>query len=170
MTDHAATLDPVENDGTRTASATLREETALHHVRAEKSEFQRRFVGGRLPLSSYTAWLEQMHHVYGRLEQRLEEHAANPKVSPFLTGPWRRIPDLERDLAHFGLAAGALPPSPAVVAFLAQLDRWASTAPLALLGVLYVLEGSTNGARFIARNVKRAYNLSDGRGSSTLDP
>ncbi len=42
--------------------------------------------------------------------------------------------------------------------------------PLRLLGMHYVLEGSNNGSRFIARHVGRAYQLSTGPGLRYLDP
>ena len=51
------------------------------------------------------------------------------------------------------------------------MDRLASEQPMALLGILYVLEGSTNGSKFIARKVRPAYELpATGEGSAYLDP
>jgi len=41
--------------------------------------------------------------------------------------------------------------------------------PVALLGSLYVLEGSTNGGKFLARVLRRAWNL-DEEGLSYFDP
>ena len=42
--------------------------------------------------------------------------------------------------------------------------------PLRLLGLHYVLEGSNNGSRYIARHVARAYDLAPGPGLRYLDP
>jgi len=54
---------------------------------------------------------------------------------------------------------------------IAWIDTLARQEPLALLGVLYVLEGSTNGSKFIARKVRPAYELpASGEGSAYLDP
>ena len=51
------------------------------------------------------------------------------------------------------------------------MDRLASEQPMALLGILYVLEGSTNGSKFIARKVRPAYELpATGEGAAYLDP
>ena len=36
--------------------------------------------------------------------------------------------------------------------------------------MLYVLEGSTNGSKFIARAIRREYGLGEGPGASYLDP
>ena len=50
------------------------------------------------------------------------------------------------------------------------LGELAETDPVALLGASYVMEGSTNVSRFIAPNVRKAYDLpDDGRGTSYLD-
>jgi heme oxygenase len=53
----------------------------------------------------------------------------------------------------------------------AWMDTLADSQPMALLGVLYVLEGSTNGSKYIARKVRPAYALPEnGEGSAYLDP
>lgn len=51
------------------------------------------------------------------------------------------------------------------------MGRLAADHPLALLGILYVLEGSTNGSKFIARRLRPAYELpATGEGAGYLDP
>ena len=64
---------------------------------------------------------------------------------------------------------------------LQHIDAIAAAQPAALLGMLYVLEGSTNGSRFIARSLARTFNenvksgkagpnAGSGAGLSYLDP
>jgi heme oxygenase len=157
-------------DRDRTVSAALKAETAEHHKRAEGSDFQRQFVGGRLPLGAYTGWLEQMLCVYRALESHLLGWQLRPAHAALLAMPWQRSAQLADDLEYFGVRPDAVRPVPATAAFLARLEQWARTDSVALLGVLYVLEGSTNGSRFIARVLRKAYNLEAGRGLAFLDP
>ena len=151
------------------ASASLRTQTAENHRAAEQSVFQRRFIRGQLPLAAYTGWLTQMLCVYRSLETHLSNSALESRPR-LLREPWRRSAELERDLAHFSLSPAAVAPSQATVRFLDQLDRWAKAEPAALLGVLYVLEGSTNGSRHIARALRSAYGLNDVEGLRFMDP
>lgn len=151
-----------------TPTTVLREETAPHHRRAERTEFQRALLAGRLSLSGYRAWLGQMLVVYRALERHLEALRARGKFVRLLALEWARTAELERDLAELG--AGHESPCAATLAFQSRLAAWAEGSPEALLGVLYVLEGSTNGSRYIARAVRSAYGLEGSRGTTFLDP
>ena len=52
---------------------------------------------------------------------------------------------------------------------LADIERAADEQPVTLLGMLYVMEGSTNGSKFIAAAIRKAYELT-GPGTTYLDP
>ena len=150
---------------------TLRESTASHHRRAEQHEFQREFVRGTLPRELYLRWLGQLLHVHTALEAHLDRLVAgHPQCRAVFDDTRRKVGPLQKDLAFLGAAAGqpALPAAGGMIAWLASL---AESQPMALLGVLYVLEGSTNGSKFIARKVRPAYGLpADGSGTAYLDP
>lgn len=150
------------------AAAMLKAETNDHHRRAEGSPFQRSMVKGTLPIGGYTGWLEQMRLVYRALEAELTVATAGDRYAALLGSRWRRTPELLADLAHFGRPTEPMP-VPATSAFIAQLERWGREKSAALIGVLYVLEGSTNGSRYIARNLRKAYGL-DAAGLGYLDP
>jgi heme oxygenase len=79
------------------------------------------------------------------------------------------VPFLLDDLAFYQ-SDGEGEGLPATRRFLDLLDTLAARTPLALLGVLYVLEGSTNGARFIARRIREAYDLPPDGGAAFVDP
>lgn len=153
----------------RTISLQLREETSVLHRAAERSPFQRQLLAGRLPVRGYLAWLTQMRIIYTALEHHLAE-AERLRPVRFETAPWRRTPELERDLQHWSSGADRSEPMPATRAFSDRLAEWAEREPLALLGVLYVLEGSTNGSRHIARILRTAYGLEGSTGLAFLDP
>jgi heme oxygenase len=76
---------------------------------------------------------------------------------------------LEDDLGHFGATAGSRVAAPSTFGFVERMERWHGADPAALLGVLYVLEGSTNGSRYIARNIRRAFGL-ERPGTRFMDP
>lgn len=156
-------------------AAVLRESTSEHHDRAERQELQRRLVRGEVGREVYAAWLEQMLVVHRALEARLRELAARDDL-PFdvpdvLLGPDReKVPELEEDLRVLGHDPEAAEAMPAARALCTDFERWARDEPAALLGVHYVLEGSTNGGRFIAKGIRRGLGLENGGGTAYLDP
>src|SRR5690606_37846418 len=77
---------------------------------------------------------------------------------------------LLQDLAHLGRDPEAVRPTQAAAALVADIQATARREPVALLGYHYVLEGSNNGSRFIAKAVRRAYDLGEGPGTMYLDP
>lgn len=150
---------------------TLRDSTVTHHRRAEQHEFQQQLVRGSLPRELYLKWLAQMLYVHAALESHLDRLVErNPRLKTVFDDALRKAPALRQDLAFFG-AASDQPALPAARSMTSQMDRMATENPMALLGILYVLEGSTNGSKFIARRVRPAYQLpATGEGSSYLDP
>jgi len=150
---------------------TLRKETAEQHRLAEQQEFQQQMVRGTLPRSDYIRWLGQMLHLHAFLEPQLENLiASQPVLAGLFEEDRRKVPALRRDLAHFGSLAEE-PPLPATSALIEEIRRLAALRPLALLGVYYVLEGSTNGSRYIARKIRPAYGLAPGQdGAAFLEP
>ncbi len=150
----------------------LRKETRDLHDAAEQHAFQRSLFKGTLPREMYIANLGQLYLVHKALEARIRERISD---TPALAGVVREYqfqePYLAEDLAHFGVDIGSIQPVPATSALIEKIERAAETAPVALLGHHYVLEGSNNGSRYIARNVAKAYGLSmGGPGLRYLDP
>ncbi|MBV2353697.1 biliverdin-producing heme oxygenase [Streptomyces sp. J2-1] len=76
--------------------------TASHeqHTEAETSTFMSDLLGGRLGMSAYARYTEQLWFVYEALESTAEALAADPVAGPFLRAELLRLPALERDLAH----------------------------------------------------------------------
>ncbi|MCA9312404.1 MAG: biliverdin-producing heme oxygenase [Phycisphaerales bacterium] len=148
----------------------LRESTAAHHQRAEGHRFQRALAKGDLETAGYVAWLGQMRLVHAGLESALTRLLqAEPALADLLGDDWRKVPHLEADLAHFGAEPRDVAPLPGTARLLDEIASLLATEPRALLGMYYVLEGSTNGGRYIARGVRRTFGL-ETRGVSYLDP
>ena len=132
----------------------LKSATAEAHRNAETRPLQKQLVQGALPLPTMAGYLAQLMLVHRALETELDKRGrADTAVESLWSGLARHSDHLALDIADFGLAADAVQPLAPTLAFIAHLER--SDVP-ALIGALYVLEGSMNGNRFIAAGIRRA--------------
>ena len=149
----------------------LKSATADLHQAAESSPLQRRLAKGELPRDLYAAFLGQMYLVHAALEQAVRDaSASHPGFSAVVREYHDREQQLCEDLAFLGVDLDDVTPIGATTAMLTDVARTAADRPIALLGMLYVLEGSTNGSKYIARAIRKAYQLEQGPGVAYLDP
>jgi len=148
----------------------LKNETWELHQQAEHHPFQQALVRGELPLDAYGRHLGQLRLVYGALEEALRNlRAGHPELSGLIEDRRFHEDKLADDAEHIG--AEPNPPAlPATQRLIDEIGRTASERPLALLGFFYVLEGSTNGGRFIAKALRRAYEFPGPEGTRAFDP
>lgn len=148
----------------------LKAETSDLHSHAESRTLQRAIASGEVDRETFSAYLGQLYQVHQPLESALEtsrdKHAA---IAALASADRMRIPDLDRDLAFYGVDRHQIAAGDAAQRFAAQVQEMMTTGPVALLGALYVLEGSTNGGRFLARALRKSWNL-DGEGLAYFDP
>ena len=150
---------------------TLKEETWDLHKKAETQPLEQNLVRGTLPQDVYVTYLEQRLIVMRAMEKHMAALAAkDTRVAEMGYEPFMLAEHLEKDLKFFGSDPSALEPLSATSQFLRQLESTTEKKPLALLGVLYVFAGSTNGAKFISRAILRAYELQPGQATNFLDP
>lgn len=151
-------------------SARLKHETHPLHDEAERHPLQRALLRGELSQEHYIAQLGQLWFVHRALEEALvQARRDDPSLAPLIKEEQFQSARLTRDLAYFGADVSMLTPAPATIVLCKRIGDAAAENPLAPLGFHYVLEGSNNGARFIARIVRKAYALVD-EGTSFLDP
>lgn len=156
--------------GDRAVMDVLREATWDLHQQAERSAFQQALLAGRVDRSTYAAWLGQMLLVHEALERHLRHlRGQMPETAAVVAEYQFQEGYLRGDLEYLGVAERP-EPLPATQAFTAYIERLAREQPVALLGVHYVLEGSNNGSRFLARSISAALGLTDGQGTQFLDP
>jgi heme oxygenase len=149
----------------------LRETTRALHKEAESRPLQRSMARGSLPPGSYVMYLGQLRHLHESLEASLDTvSASHPGLAGLFTDDRRRVPDLDRDLAAFGVSMESVPVLPATAEFISRVEDLAKSESVALLGPLYVLEGSTNGGRFLARVLERSLQIEGPAGLSYMDP
>ncbi len=150
-------------------SARLKAATESLHRLAESRPLQHRLVKGEVDLDLYQSYLGQLLLIHEALEARLAAAShEHPEVVAVLRDHHRRADLARADLASLG-ACGSPAPVPATARVLGEIDRAFAEEPLALLGMLYVLEGSTNGSRFIAEALRRTLKLA-GSGLRCMDP
>jgi heme oxygenase len=148
----------------------LKTETRDLHSHAESRVLQRQIASGEIERDAFVAYLGQLYFVHRALETALEEsRGANSAINSIATADRMRIADLDRDLSFHGQDPDDLEANEAASRFMARIDETKTTMPVALLGALYVLEGSTNGGRFLARALRKSWNL-DAEGLAYFDP
>lgn len=158
------------SDPSNTIMSRLREETRELHSHAESRPLQQQIARGEVDRERFAAYLGQLYLVHKKLESTLDlAKSDNPIIDRVSTTDRMRVPDLESDLRFYQLDPNGLEPGAAAMEFHDAIDRMNAEDPVALLGSLYVLEGSTNGGKFLARVLRRAWNL-DEEGLSYFDP
>ncbi|MBS0190564.1 MAG: biliverdin-producing heme oxygenase [Planctomycetes bacterium] len=156
-------------------SERLREETRADHSRAEKHALMAAMIGGRIDRAAYAGYLGQMLHVHATLEAALRDTAHHhPALALVVREHEFRELALLADLSTLGECPDRHARLPATALFCGRIAGLAGEAPVALLGTLYVLEGSTNGGRYLAPAVRKALGLPGhgeaGSGTEYLDP
>ena len=148
----------------------LRDSTSDLHSHAESRTLQREIAKGMIDRSTYVAYLGQLYAVHDALETALRDVGGrHPAITALATTERMRVPDLDRDLEFYGFDRERLEVGGAAERFISLVEHTRDTEPVALLGALYVLEGSTNGGRFLAQVLRKVWNL-DGNGVAYLDP
>lgn len=154
-----------------TLSARLKSETQSLHTLAERHPIQRELVGGGASVGAYTRYLAQMFRAHEGLESSLREAVGGDAALGALVREHHyRLDQLRDDLNSFDIDSTDTAASVATARFALWTRRLAESRPVTLIGVLYVLEGSTNGGRYIARAIRRGLGLSGARGAAYLDP
>lgn len=123
----------------------------------------------RLPLESYVGHLRALAVIHAELERELDA-CRDDRVGSVWRADMRKLPLLEHDLHVFEprTVADIREAAEVAVAAVDQLRPQALEQPLAVLGWLYVLEGSALGARVLEPAYARAFLLSGDDGLAYL--
>lgn len=154
---------------TPTVMDILRESTHDLHNDAEGQDFQKSLGGGTVQLPAYRNYLAQLFLMHSHLNKLLQGSTSNPSVGLVLKPYHLDCGCLERDLAHFQEDLANIKPLASTSKIMADLTALSLASPYALLGALYVLEGSTNGAKFMAKNLRKGLDLPEESGASYFD-
>lgn len=132
---------------------------------------QDNIMKGTLPKFKYVANLGQRYLLQRGFEAHLDQHRiSNRKLASVVTDDQFHAPKAAADLRFFGVDPERVEPVASTVAMLNFFAEVAAANPADLLAIHYVIEGSNNGARYIARAVRSAYGLQTIDGTWHLDP
>lgn len=150
---------------------TLKERTKEAHARAERHPIQARMVKGEVTREQYAAWLGQMLPVWRAVDAGLAALAARDTRVAAMVKPYHAHAErVAADLKFLGQCGGCHSPLPATARFVELVNRAAASGGPGLVGVWYVLEGSANGGRFIAKALSRGLNIAGPEGLTSFDP
>jgi heme oxygenase (biliverdin-producing, ferredoxin) len=163
-------MNATMTDNSASIMVRLKEHTQSLHDATENGAFNHELVKGQLPREQYVRMLEQLWFIHRTLEGQLRAHVGRvPAFQIVLRDYQFQEPYLASDLAFFGRQPATIAPLAATKRLMDRIDEIAASEPVGLLGLHYVFEGSNNGSKFIAKAVRRAYQL-DGDGTRYLDP
>jgi heme oxygenase len=154
----------------QTVMTRLKGETWDLHSQAESREFQKRLVRGEIERAEYAAWLGQMYRIHSVLDGFVRARLGADPAFAAVDADQLQSDRLRRDLEALGVEPAGVAPLPATRALEERIARSAVEDPLRLLGYHYVLEGSTNGNRFISRKLREVFAFDGERGFEYLDP
>jgi len=148
----------------------LRESTKDMHNETEGHDFQKQLGSGTVRQDRYVAYLGQLYLMHKHLGELLTRAASTDKRVAAVLAPYHSdLSAVIGDLEYFSVSPHSVVPLSSTAGLLSYMDELARRSSLALLGFLYVLEGSTNGAKFMAKTLRSGMNLPEDRGASYFD-
>ncbi|MCP5158496.1 MAG: biliverdin-producing heme oxygenase [Gammaproteobacteria bacterium] len=147
----------------------LRKATREAHDQIQDLPWFQALERGELPIESYVGQLRAMAVLHGVLEYEIPG-ARDVRLNAVWREDMRRFSRIQRDLAFFASRAifdiSAAHEAANVLAD--HILQRSADLPISLLGYLYVLEGSIQGATVLAPLIGKSLNLNKGHGLSYL--
>ena len=172
VSDDSSTISPIPLEPKDTSSVkhfpssrpslsdALKTGTASSHQAAEGVHFVKQFVRGNIDRDLYGLMIAQLYHLYGSLEQALEEHAPKHFGSCHFPHELDRKAALLEDVEFFHTTIPNI--SPATKDYMDRIEYLSEHKPLLLLSHAYTRYlGDLSGGKVLARVAKRALNLDD---------
>lgn len=123
---------------------------------------------GTISRAEYAAYLGQLLHLWNAIDDGVAKAAARDlrvkaMVREYHPHAWR----VRADLRFYGRDGGA--PALGTTATMVEMIQAAAESS-AIVGAWYVLEGSANGGRYIAKSLATAFRLDGRDGLMAMDP
>ncbi|MBH1933448.1 biliverdin-producing heme oxygenase [Streptomyces sp. AV19] len=141
-------------------STLIRTASHAQHTEAENSSFMSNMLGGRLAVTAYRRYTEQLWFVYRALESAATALADDPVAGPFIQPELARTTQLERDLAHLGGPDWRthLSALPATRAYAARIEECARTWPAGYVAHHYTRYlGDLSGGQIIRGTAEKTW-------------
>jgi heme oxygenase len=169
MNPHAHSAAPSVPSAANSLTARLRESTKDLHARVERHPVQAALLRGGATIDGYAAYLSQMFHAQSAVDASSSLAAARePRLQRVLRPFHIRAPHARADLDALERTTAA--PAASTTQFSEWVAHVSQHDPIAFLGIVYVLEGSTNGGTYIAAAMRRHMPLPVDRATAFLDP
>ena len=152
-----------------TLMETLKAATFTAHASLQTAPFFAALAGCQLPLESYVGQLRALLAIHAVVEQ-VTVDSLDDRVQSVWRADMRKLPFLRQDLQYFEprTVADLKEAVDVTLQTIGTLRQQSLETPLALLGWLYVLEGSTLGASVVQPLVARALLLVGDEGMAYL--
>ncbi len=125
------------------------------HRQIESTAYARALFSGSINPRDYARSLAQFLQIHESLEDQLAKH---PGIACYDPASMERSTSLRRDIAWWGGFADEAPLS-ATSSLIATIERWGLDQPTALIGALYVFEGSRMGSMVLAGSLSRGFGV-----------
>jgi heme oxygenase (biliverdin-producing, ferredoxin) len=132
------------------------------HQQIEMTPFSKGMMDGSISRSDYANGLVQLWYIHGELERLVQE---DDSVATYFTSEMIRTRTISRDLEALGFDIDRFNTMPETIAITNQFCNWAVQKPFALLGCIYILEGSRMGSLVIAKPLSKTLGLKAGDNS-----
>lgn len=157
------------HDALTSLATSLKESTSDLHVAAERHPFQRRLLQGNVSRDELSAYLHEMSHVHRALEECFDA-TSHPVPRSIFADHHRRSHLAKQDVRALEGPYAESARTRAARSFIGFIHDTASADPISLVGILYVLEGATNGNVYLARAIEKSLSLEPRVATSSLDP
>lgn len=142
---------------------------ALHQI-AERQESPGSLIKGTMPKEGYLAMTAQQHLINKALDSAIKSAISqDPRVGELVLSEQLFSPYTKADLDYFDIDEDTIEPTAGTTRYIEHIQAHADQ-PLHLLGLHYVRLGASNGNRFVAKVVRKSYNLGEEDGTRALDP
>ena len=145
--------------------AILKKETSEHHSELESLPYFKALIDHKLPLECYVNQLQALAVIHGVLENEITISADKRVLSVWNDG-LKKLPLLQEDLKFFEPRVESNNPSSieAALAMTEKIRLRRLENPIALLGYLYVFEGSTLGNKMHRPDISQTFHLAEMNG------
>jgi len=148
--------------------ARLKAGTAAQHAVAESKPLEAALIEGSIGQAQYQKYLSQRWLIHRELEAATNRALkTDARLTSLHLPSLYQTQNLESDLARLETNLESIRPLPGASHLIEKIQK---AAPATLMGIYYVFEGSKNGARFIAKALAKAWELSDTSSFRYLDP
>lgn len=155
---------------TTTVMDLLRESTSEMHNSAEANEFQHRLSAAKVQKDELAQYLEQLYLIHQSISSLIEQsQSTNPALRHVVRDYHHDLTCIVNDIEYLGGKPEQATPLKATAELVVSMNKTAKSETAALLGYLYVLEGSTNGAKFLAKALRKGLELPENAGASYFD-